>query len=412
MRAVRANARKNWYRIRNEAESGKPVQVLIYGEIGDSWWGDSVPAAQFAREFAAIDADEVHLHIHSPGGDAFDGLAIATAIRNHPAKTVAYVDGLAASAASYIAIAADETVMAVGSEMMVHDASSIALGDAAEMLKVAEILNSLSDNIASLFALKAGGTTEAWRDVMREETWYNAAEAVEAGLADRVDTKAPAADLAESDGGDDSAAAEDAGDPIEDQFDLSLFAHRGRRDAPAPKFPGRARAQASGRAGGTTQSKEGAGMDPDFEAGLRQRLGISADTAIDERGFLAALDEALSERVAPTAQAPAGTVLVDEQALADLRAAAEDGRQARAVQVAAERDALLTSAVNNGQIPPARRDHWAAQLVADPGAAAVLAALPKNTIPVEPLGYTGNTSESSDDDRIFAAAGWGSAKER
>jgi ATP-dependent protease ClpP protease subunit len=409
MRAIRANARRDWYRIRNEADKAKPTQVLIYGEIGDSWWGDSVPAATFAREFAAIEADEIHLHIHSPGGDAFDGLAIATAIRNHPAKTVAYVDGLAASAASYIAIAADETVMAVGSEMMVHDASGLALGNAAAMTKMAEILNGLSDNIASLYALKAGGTTSEWRDVMREETWYNADETVKAGLADRVDKEAPAADLADSESKD-SAPAEEEQAPVEDQFDLSLFAHRGRRNAPPPRFTGRARAHASGRAGGTTQPKEGAGMDPDFEAGLRQRLGISADAAIDERGFLAALDEALSERAAPTAQAPAGTVLIDEQALADLRAAADDGRQARAVQLTAERNALLDSAVANGQIPPARREHWSAQLQADPGAASVLAALPKNTIPVEPLGYTGNTSESSDDDRIFAAAGWGAPK--
>lgn len=398
LKSAQANARRDWYRIQNAAgdgESSGPAQVYIYGEIGDSFWSESVPASQFVREFSAIDADEIDLHIHSPGGSAFDGLAIATAIRTHAAKTTAYVDGLAASAASYIAIAADETVMAVGSEYMIHEAAGIALGDAAEMTKMAEVLNGLSDNIASLYALKAGGSASDWRDAMREETWYNADEAVAAGLADRVDRQ-----------------AEPVKDEATNHFDLTIFAHAGRQDAPAPRFPGRARAQASGRAGGTTQPQEGADSMSDLIKGLRDRLGIPADAEVDDGAILAAVDEALAERAEPTAQVPAGTTLIDSAVLAELQANAREGAAARAEQVTAARAALVDSAIRDGRTTPARRDHWLASLAADPdGTAQVLAALPKGLmLPVgEPAGYTGGLEASADDDRVSAAAraaGW------
>lgn len=391
---IRANFREEWYRIRNEAGQDGPAQVLIYGEIGDSCWGDSVPAAQFVRDLAEVDAEEIDFHIHSPGGDVFDGLAIATAIRTHKAKTTAYVDGLAASAASFIAIAADEVVMAVGAELMVHDAWGAAVGNAADMAKMAIDLDKVSNNLASLYAERAGGTTEDWRAVMLDETWYNADEAVQAGLADRVDRKAKA-------------------DDVRNAFDLSIFAHAGRQDAPAPRFPGRARAQASGRAGGTTQpTKEGPGMDPDLIKGLRERLGISADVALDGPTVLAALDEALAERAEPAAQIPPGTTLIDSGVLAQLQADATAGAAARAEQITARHHAVVEAAISDGRTVPAMREHWRAAMAANPeGTAQVLEGLPKGSaVPVgEAAGYTGSLEASADDDRVSAAAraaGW------
>lgn len=389
--AIRANARRDWYRIRNEAGSNEPAQVLIYGEIGDSWWGDSVPASQFVRDLAGIDAESIDFHIHSPGGDVFDGLAIATAIRTHPAQTTAYVDGLAASAASFIATAANEVVMAVGSELMIHDAWGIAMGNAADMAKMAGDLDQISDNLAGLYALKAGGTAADWRDVMKAETWYSADEAVQAGLADRVDAKAEPAD---------AAAAKNS-------FDLSIFAHAGRQHAPAPKLPGHARAQASGRAGGNTQpQKEGTGMDPDLIKGLRERLGISADATIDTATVLAAVDEALSERAEPTAQIPAGTTLIDSGVLAQLQADATAGAAARAEQITARHHAVVEAAISDGRTVPAMREHWRAAMATNPeGTAQVLEGLPKGSaVPVGAMaGYTGGVEESADDDRYPAA---------
>ena len=280
LKAIRNNTRTDWYRISNKADG--PVQVLIYGDIGDSWFSDSVPASQFVRDMAEIDPDAaVDFHIHSPGGDVFDGLAIASAIRGHKGKTTAYVDGMAASAASYIAISADEVVMALGAELMIHDAWGFAMGNAADMTKMADDLDHISANIASLYANRAGGEISEWREAMHAETWYNAEEAVTAKLADRIDKG--------------STVDPDA----KNAFDLSIFAHAGRAKAPRPVFPGHARAQQppAEPADSNNPTTEGVDMtSANFISGLRARLGINAEAELDEDGLLAALDETLAEQ--------------------------------------------------------------------------------------------------------------------
>ena len=196
---------------------GATATIRLYEPI-DSWgdpWG--VSAKEFADALDELPADvsEIRLHVNSPGGEVFEAIAIANLLRAHSAKVVAIVDGIAASAASFIAALADETVMAPHSELMIHDAWGRAVGDAADMRWMADQLDRLSNNIASMYASKAGGTVEAWREVMREEAWYSAAEAVEAGLADRLD---------EDDTDADAKAL----------HDLSIFQFAGRAEAPAP----------------------------------------------------------------------------------------------------------------------------------------------------------------------------------
>ena len=399
IKGIRANARGDWYRIQaatteaDATEASGPVQVLIYGEIGDSWWGDSIPASQFVRDLAAVDSDaELKIHVHSPGGDVFDGLAIANAIRTHEGKTTVYVDGLAASAASYIAIAADETVMGVGAELMIHDAWGFAMGNAADMQKMAGDLVHVSENIASLYALKAGGTAADWREAMLAETWYTADEAVEAGLADRV------------------AAKEEAqvSEKTKNAFDLSIFAHAGRQNAPAPRFPARNRAHKPPAPPADVPPKKGTDMalSANLDSGLRERLGISADAELDDATVLAALDEALAERAEPTTDVPAGTVLIEASVLANLQANASQGAQARAQQIAEQRGRIVDSAINDGRITPARRDHWLAALNADPeGTEQTLSGLAKGlAVPVDTQGYVGGLAEASVDDDIYARA--------
>lgn len=179
----------------------------------DSWGGDwGVSAKEFAAALDQIpDAREIRLHINSPGGEVFDAVTILNALRAHPARVVATVEGLAASAASFIAAGADELVMRRNTELMIHDAWGIAIGPAEEMHRTGDVLDRLSGNIASIYADKAGGTVEHWRGLMVDETWLSADEAVAAGLADRVDG-APATDEA-------AAAA---------RFDLSAFRASGR----------------------------------------------------------------------------------------------------------------------------------------------------------------------------------------
>jgi len=199
--------RTDWYRISNK--TGLAPEVYIYDEIG--YWG--VTASDFGRDLQALDADALTIHINSPGGEVYDGLAIYQSIRSHRASVTVIVDGLAASAASFIAMAADKLVMAPKSSMMIHDGFTMAVGNAADLRKTAELLDKASQNIASIYADRSGLPTEFWRERMLEETWYSAQEAVDAGLADEVEGQAKS---------------------IDNSFDLSVFAHAGRDRAPAP----------------------------------------------------------------------------------------------------------------------------------------------------------------------------------
>lgn len=164
--------------------STKP-EVFIYDEIGA--WG--ITALDFVSELQNIKAEAFDLHISSPGGEVFDGLAIYNAILNHKADVTVYIDGLAASAASFIAMAGNKVVIAKNAEMMIHDAMGLVIGNASDMTEMITTLNRLSDNIASIYADKAGGDTKQWRSLMKSETWYSAQEAVDAGLADEVQGK-------------------------------------------------------------------------------------------------------------------------------------------------------------------------------------------------------------------------------
>lgn len=214
------------------------VVLRLYDPI-DSWGGDwGVSAKEFASVLDSLpgDVQRVQLRINSPGGEVFDALAIMNLLRAYDANVTAVVDGIAASAASFIAASADETIMSRNAEMMIHDAMGIALGNAGELHKMADILDHISANIAGVYADKSGGTVKAWRTAMLDETWYNADEAVKAGLADTVDVAPVAGDTDPVDAPAPDAPSTDAAP--EDRFDLAaLFEHAGRKDAPAPPVP-------------------------------------------------------------------------------------------------------------------------------------------------------------------------------
>lgn len=182
--------RPDWCRIEALAGSASETEadVYIFDEIG--YWGTT--ARDFAAAVADLDVDKMNLHINSPGGDAWDGVAIANVLRRHRARVEVTVDGLAASAASLIAMAGDHITMAASSMMMIHDASGFAWGNAETMNEAAALLDKLSDSYADAYAKRGGGTREQWRETMRAETWYTAEEAVLAGLADEWDESLPA----------------------------------------------------------------------------------------------------------------------------------------------------------------------------------------------------------------------------
>lgn len=209
-RAQLRAGRTDWYRVRN-ADGSRTARVDIYDEVG--YWG--VTADDLARELAALDCDLIDLHLNTPGGEVFDGITIMNAFRDHPARVVATVDGLAASIGSVILQGADERIMNRGAQLMIHNASGLAIGDSSTMREMADLLDRQNANLAAIYAARAGSTSDAWLAAMAAETWYDADEAVAAGLADTASTD----------------------DAVGNSWDLSIFAHAGRTAAGPPPSP-------------------------------------------------------------------------------------------------------------------------------------------------------------------------------
>lgn len=158
------------------------AEIRIYDIIG---W-PFIEAQDIADQLDQITAANLVVAINSPGGDIFDAVAIYNLIRQHAAKVTTRVDGIAASAASIIAQAGDQRVMVSGSQMMIHKAWTIALGNADEMAKVAEVLAKQDSIIAGIYAERSDGDKDTYASLMAEESWFDADETVDAGLADEV----------------------------------------------------------------------------------------------------------------------------------------------------------------------------------------------------------------------------------
>lgn len=376
-----------WFRIASgEAAGASSATVYLYGRIGYSWFFGGISARDFVDTLKDLDVDHIDLHINSPGGDLWDGLAIMNALRHHRASVTAYVDGLAASMASVIAVGgADEVVMSKGSVMMIHDAWSCVCGNPAEMRDYADWLDGQCQNLARLYAARTGKSVDEMRAAMQAETWYTDDEAVEAGLADRVDSDTESEDL------EDVAA----------RFDLSVFAHADSVLSPAaaartaPHKPPAASAsgsasQAAPAARDTIQ--EGAAtveFTTEQQTALAQAVGVPADA--DPDTIVAAVNEALTERANDTSAStlPPGVVTIDQEVLEGLRADAAAGREARNAQVAAHREGLVRAAIKDGRIPTSAKAGWLQALANDPDGSSeqALAGLQKGLIPVDEIGH-------------------------
>lgn len=243
-----AQVKLPWYEIRAADGAGTgggnvdrgTTDVFIFDEIGGSF---GVSAKQFVTDLEAIDTPRINLRINSPGGAVFEAVTIHSALLHHPAIVRSYVDGVAASAASVIAMGADPydpdadtggVFVMPGAQLMIHDASNMLDGNAEEHRQDALFLDRQSDNIAGMYAGRAGGDAAGWRELMLAETWLFADEAVAAGLADAVYQRTGPAD-----------------ERLTRAHDLTRWQYRyaGRRAAPAPATrrhattgrPGRAR---------------------------------------------------------------------------------------------------------------------------------------------------------------------------
>lgn len=406
-RAKALGTRKQWWRVENATTTtaGKTrAKIYLYEPIG-GWPG--VTPKGFVDELNDLDVDEIELHVNSPGGSVYDGIAIMNALRQHDAYVIGVVDGLAASAASFIAVGGcNELAMAEHSELFLHDAWGLCVGNAEDMTTMAADLDRVSDNLAAIYARKAGGTAESWRDVLRAEKWYSAQEAVTAGLADRV--------------GLDEDTEDDAAD-ASNRWDRGIFASLATDPAPGGTHPHKPPTASAARvtspaapASGDTTTQEGADVifnDAQLTS-LRQNLGVADDA--DGDIIVAALQEALQEQATDERPAagpttvPEGMVLMDAGTAASLREDAQAGREARNQQLADHRHNLVDAAVRDGRILRAKAAGWEKTLAADPSMEDTLANLEKGLVPIDEVGHAGEGPQSSDAHNDLYAQFWGS----
>lgn len=170
----------SWYAIRAR---GTGAEVAIYDEIG----AYGVSAKGFLAELGALpEGTPVDLRLNSPGGSVFDAVAIHNAIKRHEGTVTVWIDGIAASAASYIAMAGDEIVMPENAFLMIHDPAGLVMGTAEDMRAMAEALDKVKGSLVSGYAAKSGRTPEEVSALMAAETWFDASDAVAQGFADRL----------------------------------------------------------------------------------------------------------------------------------------------------------------------------------------------------------------------------------
>jgi ATP-dependent protease ClpP protease subunit len=171
---------KNWYTIRAR---GTGAEVLIYDEIG----AYGVSAKGFLAELGALpNGVPIDLRLNSPGGSVFDAVAIYNALQRHDGTITVWIDGVAASAASYVAMAGDEIVMPANAFLMIHDPSGLVMGTAADMREMADTMDKIAGGMVRGYAARSGRTEEEIAALMAAETWFDAEAALEAGLATRM----------------------------------------------------------------------------------------------------------------------------------------------------------------------------------------------------------------------------------
>lgn len=250
-----------WYSIRPRAAAQKSAEVLIYGDIGQSWWGESVTAAAFLQEIAALEVERLDVRVNSYGGSVSDGIAIHNALRRHPAEVVVTIDGVAASVASLIAMAGDRVEMAENAMLMIHAPWGAAVGNSADMREFAAMLDKWAEAMAASYARKTGRTQDEMIALLTdgEDHWYGADEALAGGF---IDAKVDALPLAAS-----------------ARFDLSARF----RSVPAPWAANRKESLMDQQSSPAAQQPQAAALD----AERIRAEAIAADRAADDARRLA-----------------------------------------------------------------------------------------------------------------------------
>ena len=385
------------------------MKMLLYGEIG---W--EVRASEFVPALDAVTDSHIDLHISSTGGDVFEALTIMNALKEHPATKTVYIDGLAASAASFIAVGiGGEVIMRPGAEMMIHNAQGGAWGDLNDMHAIIERLESASATIADIYAAKTGTDAKQWRAAMDTETWFSADEALSAGLVDRVEAAGEGVDNRKLAGVSNTVRGgryrrrEDAPAP-----QPALMNRRGAREEKPMSFIDKLKA-ALGADPNTSQDDllklvnvAVDGFNPEVAVKDNQsEETVTAETANDdeENQEQVAVKDNQSEETATaeteSTDAFGDVVTIDRYVYEDLlkRAATGDASVKRDHQM--EVAAMVDTAIKAGKVLAARRDALIAQGLEDTTALKNhLAKLAPGTIPVSEKGWVGSVGVDADEE--------------
>jgi len=169
------------------AKGTDAAELYLYGAIGGDWFGDGITAKQVADDLKALGkVKAIDVRINSEGGNVFDGKAIYSLLVENPAKIVVHIDGLAASAASFIAMAGNDIEIAEGAFVMVHDAYGVSFGRAEEMRAYADLLDTVNGTIRDVYVARTKKSDAQVKTWMKDETWFTAKEAVANGFADKM----------------------------------------------------------------------------------------------------------------------------------------------------------------------------------------------------------------------------------
>lgn len=172
-----------WNLVKNDDES---AELMLYGDIAESFWGDTISAKEVAEYLENLDVDEINVYINSNGGDANVAIAISNALKRHKAKVVINIDGIAASAATLITCAGDIVKMPKNAFFMVHNPWVVAAGDSEEMRRQADVLEKYKNAIIETYLQKVNINKEKLSELMDNESWLNAEEALEYGFIDEI----------------------------------------------------------------------------------------------------------------------------------------------------------------------------------------------------------------------------------
>lgn len=178
------NLKKSVQPIEIRNKTATQAEIVLYGAIGQSWFEDAISAKQFSDIIKDLPdtVKNITLRINSPGGDVFDGIAIYNRLKQHPAKVTCYVDGLAASIASIIALAADEVIMGEGALFMVHLPWTMAMGNRSDLENTINRLLDVEEQLISIYRNKTKMDRSEIRAMLEKETWMDADQAIEMGF--------------------------------------------------------------------------------------------------------------------------------------------------------------------------------------------------------------------------------------